>query len=194
MQARRADCTTRHGMALLEAARRCASGTTAAAISGYQQQLASISFLEDGKIIFRAAARAGLQHRPATALARLTHADSCSCRCTGWTIFSAALHPIEDSGFWALSADPSLSVHICNRLSRIVRMAHDAAEPCTTAHTQCHKCLRHPGACLTLRVWLARLSSDGGEAKCFSAPVVLQCLLHAMPVPELHSRSTSALQ
>lgn len=65
MQARRADCTTWHGMALLEAARECASGTTAAAISGYQQQLASISFLEDGKIIFRAAARAGLQHRPA---------------------------------------------------------------------------------------------------------------------------------
>jgi hypothetical protein len=104
-----------------------------------------------------------------TALARLTHADSCSCRCTGWTIFFAALHPIKDSGFWALSADPSLSAHICNRLSRIVRMAHDAAEPCTMARTQCHKCLRHPGGCLTLRVWLARLSSDGGEAKCFSA-------------------------
>ena len=57
--------TARDGMALLEAVRRCASDTTAAAISGYQQQLASISFLEDGTIIFRAAARPGLQHRPA---------------------------------------------------------------------------------------------------------------------------------
>ena len=93
-----------------------------------------------------------------TALARLTHADSCSCRCTGWTIFSAALHPIEDSGFWALSADPSLSVHICNRLSRIVRMAHDAAEPCTMAHTHATGSASDtPAACLTLRVWLARL-------------------------------------
>ena len=132
-----------------------------------------------------------------TALARLTHADSGSCRCTGWTIFFAALRPIKHSGICALSADPSLSVLLCISATGSAESCEWPMMPPSRALWRIRNATTAsdtPGACLTLRVWLARLSSDGGEAKCFSAPVVLQCLLHAMPVPELHSRSTSALQ
>jgi hypothetical protein len=140
--------TTRrlHGMALLEATRKCATGTTATAISGQQQQLASTSFLEDDKTILHTAARAGLQHRPA---------DSSSPSHPRRLLF-VSMHKMDV--FFSL---PSIRLSIaasgrCPRLPRYLccmqisqRNRKNISRSRRAVHYRayaCHLCLRPPGA------------------------------------------------